>query len=146
MTQELLNIVADMSQVIPIAKTLAEELRPKDRFCLWLTGDLGVGKTTFAGILLHELGLPRDVPVLSPTFTYMTEYEFDRKKVAHMDLYRLIEGDDDSLEVFFADRVFWGVIVEWPEKCPQAPKIAPTHRLEISFVSNDKRRYRLVKQ
>lgn len=112
-------------------------------FCLWLRGDLGAGKTTFAGKLLHGLGLSNRVPVLSPTFTYLTEYKLPIGVIAHLDLYRMAAGDHESVSSLFADRVFAGLIVEWPERCPRAEEIAPTVLLDILFPADDdqKRRY-----
>lgn len=129
-----------------VLPALVHELRAShpQPFCLWLRGDLGAGKTTFAGYLLHALGLADDVPVLSPTFTYMTEYTTSSGLIAHLDLYRLIDGDLDSVSTLLAERAFSGLIVEWPERCSTAPEIKPTHILDISFVADDDlRHYRL---
>ena len=49
-------------------------------------GKAGTGKTTVAREILRVLGVPESVPVLSPTFTYMTEYETPSGLIAHMDL------------------------------------------------------------
>lgn len=114
-------------------------------FCLWLRGELGAGKTTLAGKLLHGLGVPANIPVLSPTFTYMTEYKTASGLIAHLDLYRMVEGDVDSVATLLADRTFVGLVVEWPERCPQAAEIAPTLILDISFAGSDARSYRLSK-
>nr|WP_054967951.1 tRNA (adenosine(37)-N6)-threonylcarbamoyltransferase complex ATPase subunit type 1 TsaE [Alicyclobacillus ferrooxydans] len=54
---------------------------------IFLTGDLGAGKTTFAKGVALGLGIREDVT--SPTFTLVTEYE-GRVPLAHMDLYRLL--------------------------------------------------------
>lgn len=116
-----------------LASQVADSLKSKGHFVLWLQGELGAGKTTFAGELLHALGLPVNVPVLSPTFTFMTEYETPFGLVAHLDLYRLAAGDDDSVEALLAHRKFFGLIVEWPERTPDAPSIKKTHALKISF-------------
>lgn len=135
------DLVVGQDQVTTIASRVASELSSKNEFCIWLRGDLGAGKTTFSGALLHALGLPTNIPVLSPTFTYMTEYDIHQKKIAHMDLYRLVDGDSDSVESLLAQREFWGIIVEWPERCAEARVIKPTHVLDISYVGDLQRRY-----
>lgn len=117
----------------------------KDSFCLWLRGDLGAGKTTLGGKLLHGLGLPANVPVLSPTFTYMTEYKTSTGLIAHLDLYRMVDGDLDSVSTLLADRKFAGMVVEWPERCPGAEEISPTLILDISFAESNSRKYRLTR-
>lgn len=80
---------------------------------LLLTGDLGVGKTTFSKGVGRGLGVKDEMT--SPTFTLIAEYE-GRVPVAHMDLYRMAGnrrhleevGWDDYLESEYA------VLVEWP--------------------------------
>lgn len=54
---------------------------------VFLTGDLGAGKTTLVRGLLHELG-HRGV-VTSPTFTLMETYPVAGQTLVHIDLYRL---------------------------------------------------------
>jgi tRNA threonylcarbamoyl adenosine modification protein YjeE len=130
-----------------IIPEVCRQLGAAKPFCLWLRGDLGAGKTTFAGKLLHGLGLSKRIPVLSPTFTYLTEYKIAEGlmpgTIAHLDLYRMAEGDGESVAALFAERIFVGKIVEWPERCPKAEDIAPTAILDISFPKDDnqKRRY-----
>lgn len=124
-----------------VLPAIIEQLAKSTPFCLWLRGDLGAGKTTFAGKLLHGLGLAKRVPVLSPTFTYLTEYKLPQGLVAHIDLYRMADHDEDSVASLLADRKYAGMIVEWPERCPKAEEIKPTAILDISFTPNDQRRY-----
>lgn len=116
-----------------LANEFAEVLKASGPFVLWLQGDLGAGKTTLAGELLHALGLLPNIPVLSPTFTFMTEYETPFGLVAHLDLYRLASGDDDSVEALLVNRKFAGLIVEWPDRTPNAPSIKKTHAIKIDF-------------
>lgn len=115
-------------------------------FCLWLIGDLGAGKTTLVGDILHALGVPATTPVTSPTFTYMNEYRAGDQWYAHLDLYRA--GPSLGLEdLGLVDaRPFAGYFVEWPEQIPPNPALAPTHVLEITFAGDSAaRRYKLQK-
>jgi tRNA threonylcarbamoyl adenosine modification protein YjeE len=116
-----------------LANQFAEALMAGGPFVLWLQGDLGAGKTTLAGELLHALGVPPNVPVLSPTFTFMTEYETPFGLVAHLDLYRLVGDDNDAVDALLAHRKFAGILVEWPERAPEAPSIKKTHTIRIHF-------------
>jgi tRNA threonylcarbamoyl adenosine modification protein YjeE len=124
------------SDLPSFAYQVAEALKADGRFVLWLHGEMGAGKTTIAGELLHAIGLPAHVPVLSPTFTFMTEYETPLGLVAHLDLYRLAIGDDDAVETLLANRNFAGLIVEWPERTPGAPSIISTHTIKIEFADD----------
>ena len=77
-----------------------------------LEGDLGAGKTTFTKGIAHALNV--DVPVNSPTYTIIKEYDGDIK-LYHMDAYRL----DNSEEDLGFDDYFYGdgiTVVEWASK------------------------------
>ncbi len=133
---------AGLDDLAKISREVAEHLlkAKAEPFVLWLSGDLGAGKTTFAKDLLYALGVPRNVPVLSPTYTYMTEYESTNGLLAHMDLYRLVDGDTDSVEMLLSGRVFRGLIIEWPERARHSSLIEKTFVLHFAILGDDERR------
>lgn len=79
---------------------------------VFLSGDLGAGKTTLVRGLLRALGYQDVVP--SPTFTLLEVYEVASRVVLHLDLYRLVEAAE--LEAL-AIRDYVGeqsvLLVEW---------------------------------
>lgn len=86
------------------------------RAVIWMTGDLGAGKTTLTKGIAKGLGAADPSEVSSPTFTLIQEYG-DPVRVYHVDLYRLDEPRQLATlgleEIFDRDAV---VIIEWAEK------------------------------
>jgi tRNA threonylcarbamoyladenosine biosynthesis protein TsaE len=82
---------------------------------IFLNGELGAGKTTFVGGLLHELGVKG--PVRSPTYTLIEPYELGAQVFYHLDLYRL--QDPRELEPLgVRDLLVAGsvLLIEWAER------------------------------
>lgn len=100
-------------QLVAFAGRLAAHLRPP--LVIWLRGELGSGKTTFARALIRALGY--DGRVKSPTYGLLEHYPLEHMQVLHLDLYRI--GDADELEFLGLADLFDEntiVLVEWPEK------------------------------
>ena len=148
------NEVANQNEIGEVAARVVKELESVSAsgpFCLWLIGGLGAGKTTFTGELLRAMGLPREIPVTSPTYTYMNEYRIGKglgeKWYAHLDLYRAGSRLDPSELGVFDARPFRGYIVEWPEMLHDPESLAPSHVLSIEVADGGQRRtYRLERR
>ncbi len=104
---------------------------------VFLTGDLGAGKTVLARAMIGALG--HKGAVKSPTYTLVENYELDGWQVSHLDLYRL--NDPEELHyIGFRDIVASSdlVIIEWPEKgFGQLPKPS----LQITITYSDSHRH-----
>lgn len=139
--------VAGEASLGDIARDTIKALSGTSPFCLWLVGPVGAGKTTLASALLHGMGLPEKIPVLSPTYTYLQEYLLpDGRRMAHMDLYRgtAIEALEDA-GVFGDLASFSGMLIEWPpfqDDVGNAASLgfAPTHIMTITPAENGTRR------
>jgi len=108
----------DEGGICRLARRLAHLLRPGGR--VFLSGDLGTGKSVFARALLREMGVRGDIP--SPSFVMDAVYSTPLGEIHHVDLYRL-EGDPRELwstgiaSVLDSDAT---VIVEWADRLPEA--------------------------
>jgi tRNA threonylcarbamoyladenosine biosynthesis protein TsaE len=100
------------SETIAVGEHMGRFARIGDLFLLY--GELGAGKTQLVKGLAKGMGVEDWQYVLSPSFTLMNLYE-GRMELAHVDLYRLEDGDIDSLGLEeFRER---GVVaVEWAER------------------------------
>lgn len=115
------------------ADAVVQELVACTPFCLWLAGGLGAGKTTFTGAMLRSLGLDPAMPVTSPTFTYLNEYQIAGNWYAHIDLYRASAGFSLEELGFVDSRNFAGYFIEWPVAIDDTSEVLPpSHILQIT--------------
>lgn len=107
-------ILQNEAETAAIAEKLASVLRAQYQFSfkLYLSGDLGAGKTTFSKYFLKALGITETVK--SPTYTIIESYETPELVVDHIDLYRIYEEDLYDLGFLENDQGMW--LIEWPEK------------------------------
>lgn len=98
---------------------------------VYLSGDLGAGKTTLTRGLLRSLGFQGRVK--SPTYTLVELYEIPRYNLYHFDLYRFADPEEWEEAGFREYFNFESVcLVEWPEKAAGLlPEPDLTVRLEI---------------
>ncbi len=103
---------------------------------IYVTGDLGAGKTVFAQGLAKGLGISE--PVTSPTYALEQQYG---SVLTHIDLYRL--DRTQARDFLRASEDAPGVrLIEWAQRIP-APDDEPHIRVEIRELSADKRSLRL---
>jgi tRNA threonylcarbamoyladenosine biosynthesis protein TsaE len=82
---------------------------------IYLTGDLGAGKTTLARGFLHAIGITE--PIRSPTYTLLETYEARDLTVVHLDLYRLRDPDElEPLGLRDLARPSYVWLIEWAER------------------------------
>ena len=82
---------------------------------LFLSGDLGSGKTTLVQGLIRALGFAGRVK--SPTYSLVELYELSRLNLYHFDFYRFedrSEWVDSGLREYFNQDS--ACVVEWPER------------------------------
>ena len=109
-------IIKSLDHLRLISNKIADNVSEKD--CIFLIGEIGVGKTTFTRNFINHLQKQKGVKeteVLSPTFNLLYEYDIKNLKVMHYDLYRIKNSKDlDQLGIFKEN--FSSIkIFEWPE-------------------------------
>lgn len=98
-----------------LAMKLAKCCPPHKRFIIFLSGELGAGKTCFVRAFIKKLGYKGLVK--SPTYTLVETYEVSTYLIYHLDLYRLqdpLEILDIGLYDEFDQAAIW--LIEWPER------------------------------
>jgi len=82
---------------------------------LYLSGELGAGKTTLAAALLRELGVAE--AVRSPSYALIELYQVGERYAVHVDLYRLqgrLELEQLGLRDYLNGQTL--LLIEWPER------------------------------
>ena len=112
------------------ARKFLKEIKIGD--VIFLYGEMGVGKTTFVKYLINELQKRNKIEVTdvtSPTFNLLNEYQINKIKVNHYDLFRLKSSDELKNLDLFEDRSSTITVIEWP----QIIKNKPGKLIELIF-------------
>lgn len=131
--------ISSLQDLEEVAKKLASLLK-NVRAIIYLTGDLGAGKTTLVQRILKRLGFSGNVK--SPTYTYVESYELDTFTLHHFDLYRIAEPSELEYigigDYFSEDST---VIIEWPSL---GEGEIPDADIEITINLDDERRTMMI--
>ena len=104
---------------------------------VWLSGDLGAGKTTFVQAITRVAGARM---ARSPTYALVHEYPTADGPVIHVDCYRL-RTPDEALDLDFPElrRRARLLLIEWPERAgAYAPD--PDLHIRLSHLADPDRR------
>lgn len=107
-----------------------------------LSGDLGAGKSVLARGIIRALG--HGGAVKSPTYTLIEQYETDQWRIAHLDLYRLEDGEE--LHYLGFDDIVANsdlLLIEWPDK---AAGLLPKSTVDVRISYSDSGRLVSVDQ
>ena len=132
-------IIKSLDQLNSFSQKVADHLTKKDY--IFLSGDIGVGKTTFTRYLINYLQKKegsKATEVLSPTFNLLYEYDLKKCKIMHYDLYRIKNVKELNNLDIFQENENAIKIIEWPGII----KISTSDKLEIhlDYAKNDNER------
>ena len=109
-------IIKSIEHLRSISDKIADKVSEED--CIFLIGEIGVGKTTFTRYFINYLQQKKGVKqteVLSPTFNLLYEYDIKNLKVMHYDLYRIKNKKELTELGIFGEGINSIKIIEWPE-------------------------------
>ncbi len=121
-------------------KNMAKEISKilDDGDVVILEGPLGVGKTTFIKGVIAALGV-NEKKVRSPSFTIIKEYSTKKKRIFHIDLYR-INKTEELFNLGYEDYFYEpeGItFIEWGERIEN---ILPKYiKIRMRFVGKNRR-------
>ena len=137
MTAELINqlqtVLKDEHQMHAYGEKIAQAIcQINAPLLIFLSGDLGAGKTTLSRGILAGLGHKGSVK--SPTYTLVEPYDLDIGKVFHFDLYRLVDPEE-LYDIGFDDYLSEAQLcmVEWPDK---GGSLVPKADISLQINSN----------
>ena len=135
-------IIKSLDHLRLISNKIADNVSEKD--CIFLIGEIGVGKTTFTRNFINYLqkreGV-KETEVLSPTFNLLTEYQINQMKINHYDLFRLKSAEELKNLDLFMDTANSITIIEWPQIIKEKPK----NLIELDFKYEDDNKKRSVR-
>jgi tRNA threonylcarbamoyladenosine biosynthesis protein TsaE len=108
--------LASEAEMMALASEFAKSCQQVKASCkIYLQGELGTGKTTFARGFLRALGYQDKIK--SPTYTLMETYALLDRNIYHLDLYRISDANELEFiglrDILAEDAI---LLVEWPER------------------------------
>ena len=134
--------INSLNQLNKFSLKIASEVDLED--CIFLIGEIGVGKTTFVRYFINNLEKKNKLKksqVLSPTFNIVYDYNVGSYKIMHYDLYRVRSKTEVKQLGIFEEHEKSVKIIEWPQLIKNTIK----NKLEIHFSYSDKLNTRNIK-
>ncbi|WWO99185.1 MAG: tRNA (adenosine(37)-N6)-threonylcarbamoyltransferase complex ATPase subunit type 1 TsaE [Candidatus Dasytiphilus stammeri] len=109
------TILPNEIATLNLGKKIGNLSKTQQKINIWLSGNLGTGKTTLCRGFLQALGSQDKIK--SPSYSLLESYHLSSCIVYHFDFYRisrLEELESLGLRDFFSKNAFY--LVEWAEK------------------------------
>ena len=137
-------IIKSLDHLQIITKKIADKISEQD--CIFLIGEIGVGKTTFTRNLINYFQKKEGVEqtqILSPTFNLLYEYDIKKIKIMHYDLYRIKNAKELDQLGIFNENVNSIKIIEWPKLIEN--NVTDRLELHLSYGNNENERKIILK-
>jgi tRNA threonylcarbamoyladenosine biosynthesis protein TsaE len=139
-SNDIINLSSE-KKTEEIANKILDRIKLGD--VVFLYGEMGVGKTTFIKYFINSLqkkNKSKLTEVTSPTFNLLNQYEIDRIKINHYDLFRLKSTEELNNLNLFNDSMNAITFIEWPEIIKKKPK----NLIELIFKYDDDHKKRSI--
>ena len=106
-----------------LANKVSKKLKPGN--IIFLYGEMGVGKTTFIRYLINKLQKDNELDqteITSPTFNLLNEYQINKIRIDHYNLFRLKSAQELKNLGLFEDSLNTITLIEWPQIIKEKPK------------------------
>ena len=116
-------ILSSEKKTEELASQLLKKLKPGN--IVFLYGEMGVGKTTFVRYLINKFQNNDNLKiteVTSPTFNLLNEYQLNKIKINHYDLFRIKSNREIKDLDLFENNNSSITLIEWPEIIEKKPK------------------------
>ena len=133
-------IIKSLEHLRLVSKKIADNISEND--CIFLVGEIGVGKTTFTRNLINYLQEKKGIKlteVLSPTFNLLYEYDIKNFKIMHYDLYRIKNSKELHQLGIFNESTNSIKIIEWPQLVEISVDDRPEIHLSYSENENERK-------
>ena len=112
------------------ANKFSQKVKPGN--IIFLYGEMGVGKTTFIRYLINTLQKDNKLnqtEITSPTFNILNEYQINKIRIDHYDLFRLKSAQELQNLGLFENSLNTITLIEWPQIIKEKPK----NLIELEF-------------
>ena len=142
---KIIECNCDLEQLNKFSQKFAQKAVVGD--IIFLKGELGVGKTTFArffiNALFDNLSLQKPQSIKSPSFPIMINYSLLNYEILHYDFFRL-KNINELSEIGFFENLHKNIsIVEWPELIMNHPNVKDYYLIELELIDLSKRHLKM---
>ena len=137
----LIEFECNLSELKSFANNLATDTNIGDIYLL--SGDLGVGKTTFTRFFInalfdkYKINKPKNIK--SPSYPILINYPLLNFEIYHYDLYRL-KNKKELFELGFFENFKKNIsLIEWPEIIINDFNLTNYHLINLKFIDLNKR-------